>query len=213
MIRCGGGSTAPLKLCFAAGRPPAELTLCPPLPVTATAVKRAVARGRSTEGAARDQKEAPTPAKTTKKKSTANKRPALVPPSEMVATPTAVEPAKETIAMRAESAVMKTSDKPSTSRAQVASITAEPAKKAPPRRKPGDAPSTRPALKVSPEERLQFIAEAAYYIAERRGFAPGYEHENWLEAEAEVEQRLRASAEAPHDDETEEKAGPTPEKP
>jgi len=34
------------------------------------------------------------------------------------------------------------------------------------------------------------IAEAAYFRAERRGFAPGHELEDWLAAENEVEQRL-----------------------
>ena len=34
------------------------------------------------------------------------------------------------------------------------------------------------------------IAEAAYFRAERRGFAPGHELEDWLAAEDEVEQRL-----------------------
>ena len=32
----------------------------------------------------------------------------------------------------------------------------------------------------------QKIAEAAYYRAEKRGFVPGYEIEDWLEAEKEV---------------------------
>ena len=36
------------------------------------------------------------------------------------------------------------------------------------------------------------IAEVAYYRAERRGFAPGGELQDWLEAEAEVLARLRA---------------------
>jgi hypothetical protein len=36
------------------------------------------------------------------------------------------------------------------------------------------------------------IAEAAYLRAERRGFAPGYEAEDWLAAEAEVDALLRA---------------------
>ncbi len=36
------------------------------------------------------------------------------------------------------------------------------------------------------------IAEAAYLRAERRGFAPGHEHEDWLAAEAEVDGLLRA---------------------
>lgn len=35
-------------------------------------------------------------------------------------------------------------------------------------------------------ERHIMIAEAAYYIAERRGFAPGYELEDWLCAEREI---------------------------
>jgi hypothetical protein len=30
------------------------------------------------------------------------------------------------------------------------------------------------------------IAEAAYYRAQRRGFAPGHELEDWLQAEAEL---------------------------
>lgn len=36
------------------------------------------------------------------------------------------------------------------------------------------------------------IAEMAYYRAERRGFAPGGELEDWLEAEAEVRGRSMA---------------------
>lgn len=35
--------------------------------------------------------------------------------------------------------------------------------------------------------REQMIAEAAYYHAERRGFAPGNEMSDWLQAEADVE--------------------------
>ena len=34
------------------------------------------------------------------------------------------------------------------------------------------------------------IAMAAYYHAERRGFAPGYEMEDWCEAEAEIDRQL-----------------------
>ncbi len=36
------------------------------------------------------------------------------------------------------------------------------------------------------EERLTRIAVAAYYKAEARGYQPGYEIQDWLEAEAEV---------------------------
>ena len=34
--------------------------------------------------------------------------------------------------------------------------------------------------------REQIIAEAAYFHAERRGFAPGYEVADWLQAEADL---------------------------
>jgi hypothetical protein len=37
------------------------------------------------------------------------------------------------------------------------------------------------------EVRRRRIAEAAYYRAERRGFAPGADVDDWLEAEREVE--------------------------
>ena len=38
------------------------------------------------------------------------------------------------------------------------------------------------------EERRRKITEAAYYRAERRGFAPGYEEADWLAAEKEIDQ-------------------------
>lgn len=40
------------------------------------------------------------------------------------------------------------------------------------------------------EDRRAAIAEAAYYRAQARGFAPGHELEDWLAAEEEVDQRL-----------------------
>lgn len=43
---------------------------------------------------------------------------------------------------------------------------------------------------VAPEDRLRFIAEAAYFKAQRRGFAEGSELEDWIEAEAEVDALL-----------------------
>lgn len=36
------------------------------------------------------------------------------------------------------------------------------------------------------------ISEAAYFIAQRRGFQPGHEVDDWLEAEAQVMDRLGA---------------------
>jgi Protein of unknown function (DUF2934) len=36
------------------------------------------------------------------------------------------------------------------------------------------------------EERHRHIAEAAYFLAEKRGFAPGCEWQDWLEAEIQL---------------------------
>jgi hypothetical protein len=35
------------------------------------------------------------------------------------------------------------------------------------------------------------IREAAYFKAEKRGFAPGHELDDWLEAEEEIDNKLR----------------------
>ncbi len=43
----------------------------------------------------------------------------------------------------------------------------------------------------SAEMRLALIAEAAYFRAAGRHFAPGYEVEDWLAAEAEVDGKLK----------------------
>ncbi|NCA69983.1 MAG: DUF2934 domain-containing protein [Sphingobacteriia bacterium] len=42
--------------------------------------------------------------------------------------------------------------------------------------------------KVSDHERLHMIAEAAYYRAEKRNFAPGHEAEDWAAAEREIDE-------------------------
>jgi hypothetical protein len=50
--------------------------------------------------------------------------------------------------------------------------------------------SAVPAPFTGPEQRAALIAEAAYFRAEKRGFAPGHEAEDWLAAEAEVDALL-----------------------
>lgn len=45
-------------------------------------------------------------------------------------------------------------------------------------------------LPVSHEERWRMVAEAAYYIAQRRGFVGGDANADWAAAEAEVDARL-----------------------
>jgi hypothetical protein len=42
-----------------------------------------------------------------------------------------------------------------------------------------------------PVDRYASIAQAAYFRSQHRGFKPGHEMEDWLAAEAEVDQRLR----------------------
>jgi hypothetical protein len=46
---------------------------------------------------------------------------------------------------------------------------------------------------VTPEARHAMIAEKAYLRAERRGFTPGREADDWLAAEAEVDALLKLS--------------------
>jgi hypothetical protein len=51
---------------------------------------------------------------------------------------------------------------------------------------PGIIMESEPTYDV--EERLEYIAKAAYYKAASRGFVPGEELDDWLEAEAEYEE-------------------------
>ena len=50
------------------------------------------------------------------------------------------------------------------------------------------AGSTR--IAASPEEIRKLIEEAAYYRAVERGFTPGHELEDWVQAEFEVLRRV-----------------------
>lgn len=89
--------------------------------------------------------------------------------------------------------VIKADEKlaPKAPRARAKSTTAPRAKK------PADAASKAPtAVAVSEDVRRGMIAEGAYLRAERRGFAPGHEAQDWLDAEAEVDALLKARAAA-----------------
>ena len=54
------------------------------------------------------------------------------------------------------------------------------------------SPSTRAkkTTGVPAEQRRNYVEMAAYYIAERRGFAPGTPLEDWVQAEAEIDRLL-----------------------
>jgi len=47
------------------------------------------------------------------------------------------------------------------------------------------------AFELLLEERQRKIEEAAYFKAEKRGFVPGFELDDWLEAEREVDDAER----------------------
>ena len=47
---------------------------------------------------------------------------------------------------------------------------------------------------LSPEEVYRLIQESAYFKAKARGFAPGHEVQDWIEAEQEVRRRLEGRA-------------------
>lgn len=89
--------------------------------------------------------------------------------------------------------------------ARSASATPQPAASRRPARTAPDAPSSDTAenrgtvtgntrADLSPEEVYRLIQETAYYKAKARGFAPGHEVQDWIEAEAEVRMRLENRA-------------------
>ena len=51
-----------------------------------------------------------------------------------------------------------------------------------------------PAVLIDQDLRRSMIAQAAYYRAERRGFEPGHEAEDWLAAEGDVDAALMLGA-------------------
>jgi DUF2934 family protein len=66
-------------------------------------------------------------------------------------------------------------------------------------RKPVAVGGGKPTLTrfVGPEQRAALIAEAAFFRAEKRGFAPGHETEDWLAAETEVDAKLMSAKSGP----------------
>ena len=52
--------------------------------------------------------------------------------------------------------------------------------------------SSNARAEMSPDELRKLVSEAAYYRAKQRGFTPGHEMEDWVQAEAEVLRRIGA---------------------
>jgi len=53
-----------------------------------------------------------------------------------------------------------------------------------------DSKSTSIPRARTADERRRMICEAAYYLAERRGFQPGHELKDWLSAECQIDAAL-----------------------
>jgi hypothetical protein len=74
-------------------------------------------------------------------------------------------------------------------------------RRVPPKTAPRTASTAKPSAfnaraDLSPDELRKLISEAAYYRAKQRGFAPGQELEDWIQAEAEVIGRLNSPGRA-----------------
>jgi len=54
--------------------------------------------------------------------------------------------------------------------------------------------SSAATIDINAEERWRMIAATAYQKAEARGFAPGHETEDWLQAEKKVDALLRGKS-------------------
>ena len=96
--------------------------------------------------------------------------------------------------------------KPSTKTAQPAITSLEQKKRSPKKTAAAIPAASEPALiaasvataaasgdgttAFSPAERSEMIAIAAYRRAEHRGFSPGAEQQDWLEAEADIDREL-----------------------
>jgi hypothetical protein len=90
-------------------------------------------------------------------------------------------------------ATTKSAAKTATRKATGSEVTAgsTPTAKAPATRKKSTSlASGGNAVQLTPEERQRYVSEAAYFIAERRGFAAGGDVEDWLQAESEIDQML-----------------------
>jgi len=106
--------------------------------------------------------------------------PAKRPAKTADATPAKAKPAPRTKVAAKPAPVAKPKPAPrATSKAAPKEAVAKPAK--PRAKKPGGVPA---------EQRRNYIEMAAYYIAERRGFAPGNPLEDWVQAEAEIDRLL-----------------------
>jgi len=72
-------------------------------------------------------------------------------------------------------------------KAAAAAATTIPSSRAPQAKPDSGAPGSSP---VMPEQRWRMICEAAYYLAEHRGFEAGHDVDDWLAAERQIDAAL-----------------------
>lgn len=89
--------------------------------------------------------------------------------------------------VRPQGAVEKKAPKPATKRAESPAPSGEGSPKAAQAMPPQEPEAVST---VTPEDRWNMIADAAYYRAEKRGFVGGDPAEDWLAAEAEIDAQI-----------------------
>lgn len=118
-------------------------------------------------------------------------------PAKRAASATAVDTGKPKLTAKAKLATKaEPAKKAGVAAKTVAKTTSRAAPKATPKsatkpraKKAGGAAPRQPST-VPAEQRRNYIEMAAYYIAERRGFAPGNPLQDWVQAEAEIDRLL-----------------------
>lgn len=115
-------------------------------------------------------------------------------PTKRAASATAVDPGKAKTTAKVRLAVKAAAPKKAGVAAKVTTSKAAP-KAVPksavkPRAKKTGGPTPGKPSTVPAEQRRHYIEMAAYYIAERRGFAPGDPLVDWVQAETEIDRLL-----------------------
>jgi hypothetical protein len=117
------------------------------------------------------------------------------------------KPAVKAVAVAAKPAVPKAAPAPVAAKKVAAKAAPKAAAKAPAVAKPVAVKAAAPVAKpkapakakakvrsadIDPGQRANYIEVAAFYIAERRGFAPGNPEQDYLEAAAEIDRLIDA---------------------
>ncbi len=95
----------------------------------------------------------------------------------------------------AQDAAAAESPKKKTRRAAASASAKKPAVRAASPRAPRKKTAPATTVPQMPDQGTidRMVAEAAYYLAEKRAFAPGYEDQDWQAAREQIEAELRAA--------------------